>query len=180
VSTDILRAASFAAEKHRDQTRKDAHRSPYINHPLEVASYLADVGAVTDEAVLIAALLHDTIEDTDTTAEEIRAEFGPRVADLVLACSDDKALPKAERKRLQIAKARDTCDDAKLVKIADKVCNLRDILGSPPLGWSIERRLAYFEWSHEVLSRMTGVNPAMDRDANDVLIEGTAVLSAEQ
>ena len=122
----ILHAASFAAQKHRDQRRKDAEASPYINHPLALADILAREGDVTDARVIAAALLHDTVEDTETTIEELEERFGKRVAAVVAEVTDDKSLPKAERKRLQIVKAGSKSTEAKLVKLADKIANLRD------------------------------------------------------
>lgn len=131
----LIRAAIFAANKHRDQRRKDTAASPYINHPLALADVLANEGGVDDVEVLCAALLHDTIEDTQTTPDELRREFGDRVANIVLEVTDDKSLPKAERKRLQIVHAGHASFEARLVKLADKICNLRDILASPPANW---------------------------------------------
>jgi len=127
----ILQAVHFAAVKHTAQRRKNADATPYINHPIEVADHLANIGGVTDEDILIAALLHDTIEDTETTRDEIAALFGERVADLVAECTDDKSLDKAERKRLQIIHALEKSPGAKVIKIADKTCNLRSILVDP-------------------------------------------------
>ena len=76
----ILRAIDFAARKHRDQRRKDEEASPYINHPISVSLLLADIGGIADAEVLSAAILHDTLEDTDTTTEELEAVFGMRIA----------------------------------------------------------------------------------------------------
>ena len=134
----ILRAAAFAARKHRDQRRKDAEASPYINHPLELARVLAEVGEVTDSATLCAALLHDTIEDTDATQEELAREFGAEIAALVVEVTDDKSLAKAERKRQQVEHAAHLSPKAKLVKLADKISNLSDVATRPrPIGhWS--------------------------------------------
>jgi guanosine-3',5'-bis(diphosphate) 3'-pyrophosphohydrolase len=157
----ILKAASFAAEKHRDQRRKDAEASPYINHPIALANVLANEGDVTDPDVLRAALLHDTIEDTETTADELRAIFGDAVTGIVLEVSDDKSLPKAERKRLQIEHAAHASPQAKLVKLADKICNLRDILASPPADWSVERKQEYFDWSDKVVAGVRDVHPGL-------------------
>ena len=158
----ILRAASFAAHKHRDQRRKDEAASPYINHPLSLASVLAVEGGVTDAATLCAALLHDTIEDTDTTGDEIEREFGPEVRRLVEQVTDDKALPKADRKRAQVDHAAHISDKAKLVKLADKICNVRDVASSPPADWSLERRQDYFDWAREVIDRLRGVSPRLE------------------
>ncbi|HEY6966790.1 MAG TPA: HD domain-containing protein, partial [Burkholderiales bacterium] len=154
----LFRALAFAAHKHRDQRRKDAEASPYINHPIALAEVLAGEGGIADAEVLAAALLHDTIEDTDTSLEELRREFGERIAAMVMEVTDDKALPKAERKRLQIVHAAGISPGAKLVKLADKICNLRDIAHSPPVGWSIERRVEYFEWAKQVVDRLRGAH----------------------
>ena len=158
----ILRAASFAAHKHRNQRRKDVEASPYINHPLALARVLAEEGGVTDVATLCAALLHDTVEDTDTTIEELTGEFGAEVAGLVAEVTDDKALPKAERKRMQIEHAAHVCDKAKRVKLADKICNLRDVAATPPADWSLERRREYFNWAKSVIDRLRGVDARME------------------
>ncbi|MEZ5615128.1 MAG: HD domain-containing protein [Rhodocyclaceae bacterium] len=165
----ILKAASFAAEKHRDQRRKDAESSPYINHPITLANVLANEGNVTDPDVLCAALLHDTIEDTETTAGELRGIFGDTVTGIVLEVTDDKSLPKAERKRLQIEHAAHASPQAKLVKLADKICNLRDILASPPADWSIERKQEYFDWSAEVVAGVRDVHPGLAKVFDQLL-----------
>lgn len=159
--SNVLRAALFAAEKHKNQRRKDADASPYINHPIALANVLATEGGVTDTDVLCAALLHDTIEDTETTADELRENFGDAVTDIVLEVTDDKSLPKAERKRLQIEYAAHASPQAKLVKLADKICNLRDILASPPADWSVARKQEYFDWSVKVVAGVRDVHPGL-------------------
>lgn len=172
----ILKAARFAADKHRDHRRKGAAAAPYINHTIEVAENLAHHG-VTDQEILAAALLHDTIEDTDTTPEEIGAAFGPRVQSLVEECTDDKRLPKEERKRLQIVHAPRKSPGAKQIKIADKISNLRGILEDPPVDWSPQRRLEYFQWAEKVIAGLKGVHPGLDAEAEEVLRKGLASLS---
>jgi guanosine-3',5'-bis(diphosphate) 3'-pyrophosphohydrolase len=152
----FLRALSFAAHKHRDQRRKDAEASPYINHPIALAEVLAGEGGVTDLEVLAAALLHDTIEDTATTLEELQKNFGERIAGMVAEVTDDKELPKAERKRLQIERAGGISRGAKLVKLADKICNLRDVARRPPEAWDLARRREYFEWAKLVIDGLRG------------------------
>jgi guanosine-3',5'-bis(diphosphate) 3'-pyrophosphohydrolase len=152
----LLKALSFAAHKHRDQRRKDAEASPYINHPIALAEVLAGEGGVTDLEVLAAALLHDTIEDTATTGEELAREFGARIAAMVAEVTDDTGLPKAERKRLQIEHAAQLSDGAKLVKLADKICNLRDVAERPPAQWDLARRREYFEWAKRVIDGLRG------------------------
>lgn len=161
-TANVLRAAMFAAEKHKNQRRKDADASPYINHPIALAHVLANEGGVNDVEVLCAALLHDTIEDTETTADELRMVFGEVVAGIVLEVSDDKSLSKSERKRLQVEHAAQASPQAKLVKLADKICNLRDLLASPPADWSAERKQAYFEWAAQVVSGLRGVNSELE------------------
>jgi len=159
----ILRAAAFAAEKHRDQRRKGAEASPYINHPIAVARLLANEGGIGDGAVLAAALLHDTIEDTDTSAAELAKQFGEDIAHIVVEVTDDKARSRAERKQQQIERAAHISDRAKLVKLADKICNLRDMRSSPPAGWSPERRREYFDWAKQVVDGLrNGVNPSLE------------------
>ena len=157
----ILRAASFAAERHRDQRRKGKEASPYINHPLALASLLAGCGE-RDPALLMAALLHDTVEDTATTCGELERAFGAEVAAIVAEVTDDKAKPRDERKRLQIEHAAHLSRRAKLVKLADKICNLRDMTSSPPAGWSLERRREYFDWAKAVVDAMRGAHPELE------------------
>lgn len=152
----VLRAATFAAHKHRDQRRKDADASPYINHPLAVADVLRREGGVSNHVVICAGLLHDTIEDTNTTFEELRGLFGEGIAAVVAEVTDDKSLSKEERKRRQVEHARNISLEAKQVKLADKICNLRDILSTPPADWSVERKRRYFEWAKEVVDALRG------------------------
>ena len=142
--TALLTSLHFAADKHRDQRRKSQEACPYINHPIEVAEILSRVGGVTDLATLQAAILHDTIEDTQTTSEELEARFGAEVRRLVDEVSDDQRLPKAERKRLQIEHAPYLSPKAKLIKIADKISNVRDVTHSPtcPLAPSTALRVS--------------------------------------
>ncbi len=173
----VLRAAMFAAEKHKHQRRKDADASPYINHPIALAHVLANEGGVSDADVLCAALLHDTIEDTETTADELRMTFGEAVTGIVLEVTDDKSLLKAERKRLQIEYAAQASPQVKLVKLADKICNLRDILASPPADWSSERKQAYFEWAAQVVSGVRGVNAQLELVFDDLYARRTTLFS---
>lgn len=159
--TLILKAASFAAERHRNQLRKDQGATPYINHPLEVARILADEGGVDDPEVIAAALLHDTLEDTQTTAEELTSLFGERVSALVSEVTDDKALDKEERKRLQIEHAPYMSPGATLIKLGDKITNIRDVGGNPPADWDITRRKEYVEWAQQVVKTLPGDNHSL-------------------
>ena len=158
----ILKAAAFAADKHRMQRRKDVEASPYINHPLALAHILCSEGGIRDADVIVAALLHDTVEDTETSAAELAEGFGLTIAEIVAEVTDDKTLPKEERKRLQVLKASTKSDGAKLVKLADKISNLRDIAACPPAEWSDERREAYFHWAKEVVDGLRGVNETLE------------------
>jgi guanosine-3',5'-bis(diphosphate) 3'-pyrophosphohydrolase len=158
----LFRALAFAAEKHRDQRRKGAHASPYINHPIEVARLLCEEGGISDPVVLMAAILHDTIEDTSATAAELRAQFGEDVTGVVLEVTDDKSLEKSERKTLQVEHAPQLSSRAKLVKLADKTANVRDVLSAPPVGWPLARRQEYFEWAKRVVDGLRGTNVALE------------------
>ena len=154
----LIRALEFAARKHRMQRRKDEDASPYINHPIALMKVLCIEAGVRHPTILCAAALHDTIEDTETTGQELELEFGSEIASIVSELTDEKSLPKAERKRLQIEHAPHMSKDGALVKLADKICNLRDVADSPPAGWSIERQRDYFDWAKAVVDRLPRVN----------------------
>jgi guanosine-3',5'-bis(diphosphate) 3'-pyrophosphohydrolase len=159
----VLKALTFAAEKHIRQRRKDADASPYINHPIALAETLCFAGGVSDPVIIAAAILHDTIEDTETTGDELEQHFGAAIRRCVEEVTDDKNLPAAERKQLQIARAATASTEAKLVKIADKICNVRDIIDSPPVGWSLERRRNYVIWAKAVVDKVRGTSPALEQ-----------------
>src|SRR5947207_12220423 len=159
----LLKALAFAAHKYRDQRRKDAESSPYINHPIALADVLINEGGVTDVEVLCAALLHDTVEDTATTHEELVNAFGSRIARIVAEVTDDKALPKAERKRLQVEHAASLSREAKLVKLADKVCNLRDVSDHPPPHWDSPRRRHDFARPRPRSAGVHGTNAGLEK-----------------
>lgn len=150
----LIDAVAFAAGKHSTQRRKDVVASPYINHPIAVASLLAVEAGVSDLTTLQAAILHDTVEDTETSFEELVERFGVEVADIVMEVTDDKALPSSERKQLQIAHAHKKSNSAALVKIADKTCNLRDLANSPPGDWSVDRQREYYDWAKKVVDAL--------------------------
>jgi len=177
-SAALLRALHFAADKHRDQRRKGAEASPYINHPIEVAEILARVGGVTDLVTLQAAILHDTLEDTQTSAEELEAAFGPEVRTVVEEITDDKQLPKPERKRLQIEHAPQLSVRAKVVKLADKISNVRSIIQTPPAEWPLQRKQEYLDWSARVVAGCRECNPALEQAYDDVIAEGRRVLGS--
>ena len=171
----FVSALSFSAAKHRDQRRKDVEASPYINHPIALVDVLVNEGGVLNWDVLCAALLHDTIEDTQTTVEELTNAFGPHVASIVMEVTDDKSLPKQERKLQQIAHAARSTHEAKLVKLADKICNLRDILHSPPSGWDAQRKQEYFSWAEKVVAGVRGTNAKLEKIFDDLVRQGKAL-----
>lgn len=160
---DLIDALAFAAARHRDQRRKDVCASPYINHPIQLVHVLCNEAGVTDIRVLMAAVLHDTIEDTETTEEDLKKTFGEEIANIVLEVSDDTSLCRADRKHAQVMNASQLSDAAKQVKLADKICNLRDVADNPPAGWSLERRQEYFDWAKAVIDGLRGVHPALEQ-----------------
>jgi (p)ppGpp synthase/HD superfamily hydrolase len=164
----VLKAARIASEWHATQRRKGAAAEPYVNHLIEVADLVAAVGAAED--IICAALLHDAIEDQGVSAAMIADRFGPYVASLVCEVTDDKALPKAERKAAQIAAAPHLSPGAKLIKLADKISNVRSIVSSPPVDWPLHRRLDYIEFCCRVVAGLRGAN---------VLLEETFDLDAK-
>jgi len=160
--TLLTDALAFAAHKHRNQRRKDVAASPYINHPIALARLLAVEGGVTDCRTLAAAILHDTIEDTETTYEELKERFGRAVAQAVREVTDDKSLAKAERKRRQVEHAPHLSRRARLVKLADKTCNLRDMAAQPPHDWPLQRRREYFDWAGRVVDALRGTHKRLE------------------
>ena len=161
-STIILKATQFAADKHRGQSRKDEANTPYINHPVAVAHLLSHYAGIQDANIIVAALLHDTVEDTDTTVDDIEELFGREVRDIVIEVTDDKSLPSERRKQLQIEHAGTLSHAARLVKLADKICNLQDIISRPPVKWSLERKREYFEWAKAVIDQLRGTNAKLE------------------
>jgi len=166
----IFKALSFSAEKHKNQRRKGVDGAPYINHPIEVCNLLISCN-VADLNTLVAAILHDTIEDTDTTQEEIKGLFGNDILELVEEVTDDKSLPKQVRKRLQIETGGKKSIKAKQIKIADKICNVTDIMNSPPAGWSLERKIEYFDWSEKVVNELKCTNDCLEKLFQERLYE---------
>jgi guanosine-3',5'-bis(diphosphate) 3'-pyrophosphohydrolase len=158
---DFVIALAFASRKHSLQRRKDADASPYINHPIALVSILAIEADVRDRDTLCAALLHDTIEDTATSAEELVELFGERVSSLVQEVTDDKTLPKAERKSRQVEHAAHLSAKARLVKLADKIANLRDMADTPPVNWPLARRQEYFDWAKQVVDQIPDPPPKL-------------------
>jgi guanosine-3',5'-bis(diphosphate) 3'-pyrophosphohydrolase len=173
----FLKALEFAAAKHRRQRGKDAENSPYINHPIAVATVLAVEGGVTDEATLIAAILHDTVEDTQTTYSELEQKFGAEVTGLVRELTDDKSLEKAERKRLQIEHAPHASPRAKEIKIADKICNVRNLVDSPPADWTLQRRRESVAWSEQVVAGCRGVNAKLGAAFDEAIRRAKAAMA---
>lgn len=175
----LLKAIDFAARKHRFQRRRDPEASPYINHPIAVAALVAEVGGVTDPATIVAAVLHDTVEDTKTSFEELSTAFGAEVSGIVEKLTDDKSLPKAERKLLQIRHAPGAPVAAKIVKLADKICNVIDISETPPPDWDLTRQFDYLAWSKAVIDGCRGVNGALEARFDEVVERGCQTMGSD-
>ena len=175
----VLRAASYAAKQHKGQKRKGSDGEPYINHPLEVASLLANVGRVEDTDIITAALLHDTVEDTGVRIDEIEKMFGSDVAGYVREVTDDKTLAKAERKRLQVEHAPHLSHGAKQIKLADKISNIQDVTANPPDGWDLQRRREYIDWGENVVAGLRGANPQLEELFDEVTKHARQSLGSE-
>lgn len=174
----LTRAFVFAAEKHTGQRRKGENAEPYVNHLAEVAHLLAVAVQGRDANLIAAGLLHDTLEDTETTYAELVSAFNEDIASLVSEVTDDKSLPKQERKRLQVEHAPSRTDRAKMLKLADKTSNLRGIAASPPAGWSIERRLEYVRWGRDVVAGLRGVHPWLEAQFDEAVEAAERTLTA--
>ena len=175
----LFEALVFAADKHQDQRRKGSEHAPYINHPIQVAAILSVEAGIDDEATLVAAILHDTVEDTPTTFKEIDGLFGEEVADLVREMTDDKRLPSPLRKQLQIKHASSLSDKAKLLKFADKTANVRDLASNPPENWSYSRRVTYLDWTESVIAGCRGVNSDLERIYDQALAAAREIIVEE-
>lgn len=160
--TELLDVIIFATQKHKKQQRKGSSNTPYIVHPMQVAKILLEIGKIEDINIIKAAILHDTIEDTDTNPEEITELFGETVKNIVLEVTDDKSLPKQERKELQVEKMSQKSMEAQTLKIADKICNLTDLINDPPKNWKISRILEYVDWAEKVVNKAQNINPNLE------------------
>lgn len=157
----VLRAAFFSGEKHKDQRRRDVSETPYINHPLEVAYILMEEGGITDAPTLAAALLHDTIEDTNTTREELLMVFGKEVSDLVVELTDLKTTAPEDKKMRELEHAHHLSSKAKQIKLADKTANIRDLVTMPPAHWDLQRKADYFEFAAEIAKAVSDASPEL-------------------
>ena len=166
---NILSAVVFAAQKHTNQRRNGAAAEPYINHVVEVAELVAGALLEPDTNLVIAALLHDTIEDAGVTIEELTERFGVDVAQLVAEVTDDKSLPKEERKRLQVANAPRKSERAQMITLADKIANLSSLYSSPPVGWDSERKKEYLLWCGQVVDGLAKPNSILLAEFDAVL-----------
>jgi len=173
----VFKALELAAARHRKQLRKGAEQRPYINHPINVITILTEFHE-TDPDILAAAALHDVIEDTATGQKEINnisahleEQFGERVLNIVLEVSDDKELPYQKRKELQITNTPGLSSEAKKIKIADKICNIKDMIADPPPVWSRERKITYLDWSQKVIQGARGVNSELEAYFDQIVAE---------
>ncbi|MEY3220256.1 MAG: hypothetical protein RIT27_1613 [Pseudomonadota bacterium] len=176
----LLIALRFSSEKHRNQRRKDPEASPYINHPIQVAETIWRIGKIYSIETIIAGLLHDTVEDTQTTLEELEEHFGLEITNIVKEVTDDKSLPASERKRLQIEHAPYISQRAKWVKLSDKICNVADITHNPPKGWSLHRQISYLDWTEQVVKGLRGCSVALETYYDQVLTEGRTLLKMRE
>lgn len=165
----LVEAINYSTDKHKEQKRKNPKQTPYICHPVRVARLLSNDAGITDVNVIIAALLHDTVEDTDATLDEIELLFGSQIAKIVDEVTDDKSLPKQARKQNQIDHAPHASLGAKLVKLADKLDNLSDLLTATPVGWGPDRVAEYFEWAEKVIHGLRGTNQVLESRLDEVL-----------
>ncbi len=168
---EVLHTAEVAAGWHAAQRRKGEAAEPYINHLLEVAALVGEATGGNDPSLVMAALLHDSIEDCGIARSEIEARFGADVAELVDAVTDDKSLPKLERKRLQIEHAAHASARAKMLKLADKISNLRALAASPPAGWPAARQQEYLAWARAVVAGTRGVNAWLEGVFDQAAVE---------
>jgi len=159
----LIKALTFAADKHRNQRRKNVDAFPYINHPISLVNILCNEVHITDIDVICSALLHDTVEDTETTAEELSNEFGPQISSIVMEVTDDKTITvRQKRKQLQVEHAAHISDQAKMLKLADKISNLRDLSVDPPATWSLQRKREYFDWAKQVIDQLRGTHSELE------------------
>ncbi len=167
---EVIDAILFAATSHAGQFRKDGV-TPYINHPVEVMHLLAHTGNIADHEILMAAVLHDVLEDTDATTEELSERFGHRITDIVIELTDDMSLPKEERKRQQLITCTKLSSEAKVIRISDKICNVYDILYAPPGDWTVQRRKEYLQWASSVVAKIRGTNQALETHFDELIVE---------
>lgn len=175
----LLAAIKFASEKHMLQRRKGCEEIPYINHAIKVAYILQETGKEKNPELLAAAVLHDVLEDTETTEAELTSLFGSSVCSIVKEVTDDMTLTYEDRKRFQIKKAPSLTPEAKKIKIADKISNISDIL-TCPLTWSNRRKRMYVEWSEKVVEGCRGINPALDSAFDEIVSRANKILSEDQ
>ncbi|OZC12071.1 HD domain protein [Onchocerca flexuosa] len=165
----IIKAVDLAARRHRKQRRKDAMQTPYVNHPIGVAYILTNEGQITDTATIIAAILHDIVEDTKTTDEEIRKMFGDEIADIVKECTVVKSIKREIRMKSQLEKASKLSYKAKLVQLADKLYNIRDIERCTPCGWTKQHVTEYILFAKNLLSNIRGIHDHLETALDDII-----------
>ena len=167
----ILDAAVFAASIHRGQYRKGDTSAPYLEHCLEVAYLLSNLGGIDDETTIVAALLHDTLEEDASKADDIRSRFGDEILEIVKELTDDPALAEAERRKAQVDHAPHLSQRAKAIKLADKISNIRDVIEHRPEGWSDERLAEYIEWGRDVVEGLRGANDKLEERFDELVLQ---------
>lgn len=174
----IFNALEYAAYKHRHQKRKGAFGIPYINHPIEVANFLIKYCKNPSSELIIAAILHDTLEDTTAKPQDLEIQFGSKVLKIVLELTDDMKLSSVKRKRLQVEKAQTLSLEARAIKIADKSCNIDDIL-TTRIGWAINRKISYVQWAIEVISQIGDSHPELYVEFNAIVMKAEEILKTD-
>lgn len=158
---DLFDALAFAAVKHQYLRRGGYDRLPYINHLIKVTETLIRIGGERERDLLLAAILHDIIEDTEVTRDELAERYGPRVVEIVMELTDDMSLPQDRRKALQLEGAARLSTEARKIRIADKGSNIGDIF-SYPLGWTPDKKMAYVEQAEAVVNEIRGTSPTLE------------------
>jgi guanosine-3',5'-bis(diphosphate) 3'-pyrophosphohydrolase len=171
----VFEALEFAAYKHRRQKRKGAIGIPYINHPIEVAGMLVRSMNEPSKELIIAALLHDTMEDTDVSNEEIEEKFGKQISDIVSEVTDNMSLPSEKRRKIQIEKAHSLSYEARCIKITDKTCNIHDMLYTKVM-WSRKRKINYIIWAKNIVEQIQGTHNDLESAFNNMLKESETLL----
>ena len=172
----IFVALIYAAQKHSRQKRKNKEGTPYINHLIDVTYLLVEVGKETDTDIILAAILHDTIEDTSATYNELAGKFGISVANYVMEVTDDKSLPEEERKQKQVDDAPNLSPKVKILKLCDKISNITDVIHNPPVFWSLKRKMRYLDWSEKVVNQLRGSNVDLEKLFDQRISEGRRLL----
>lgn len=165
----VLEAVGFAAEGHNGQLRENPEKTPYIIHPIRVTEHLMTIANVHERDILVAALLHDTVEDTKITFADIQKSFGTTAEGYVRELTDNMSLPQEERMKLQIETAPKKSLAAAQIKLADKYDNLKSLQSNPPATWDQKKIDEYFLSAKKVTSSLPAANVPLKKAVDDVI-----------